>query len=336
MQRFNNFSLKQYNTFNIDVKAKEFIQFDEPKEIRNWIEEGEFNNPFLILGGGSNLLFTRDYDGSVLYPAFKGKKIVNENDDYAFVYFAAGEDWDQCVEWAVEHNLWGVENLSLIPGHAGAAPVQNIGAYGVELSDLVETVEGVYLETGKKFLKKKDSCSYGYRYSIFKGPLRNKVIVTGVTLRLNKKPATKLGYGSLKVEVENMGAITLQNIRKAVINIRTSKLPDPEEKGNGGSFFKNPVISGNFYKNLQDKWPEIPGYFLNESNRVKVPAGWLIDKAGWKGYKSGRAGVHDKQALVLVNNGGASGLEIADLAMKIKEDIIQKFEILLETEVNIL
>jgi len=335
MKRFNNFSLLKYNTFNIDVKAKNFIQFDYLHEIQKWISEGGNKNPFLIMGGGSNLLFTKYFDGNVLYPAFKEKKIIKESADHAWVYFAAGEDWDDCVEWAVMNNLWGIENLSLIPGHAGAAPVQNIGAYGVELSDLVETVDGIYIETGEKFTKTKSECNYNYRYSVFKGPLRNKTIITGVTLQLSKQPAPKLNYGSLNSAVDKMGAATLLNIRQAVANTRISKLPDPKEKGNGGSFFKNPVVSKEEYKSLQNRWPEIPGYILNQE-QVKVPAGWLIDQAGWKGQKSGRAGVHDKQALVLVNNGGATGLEIADLAMTIKQDINQKFGVTLEPEVNIL
>lgn len=336
MKLYNNFPLLEYNTFNVNVKAKNFIQFDSPADIQEWIAQRGSTDDSLVMGRGSNLLFTGDFEGSILYPAFKGRYIVKESRDEALVFFAAGEDWDQCVKWAVENNLWGIENLSYIPGHAGAAPVQNIGAYGVELADLVEAVEGIYLDTGKAFSKGREECSYSYRYSVFKGPLRNKTIITGVTLCLSKKPVPKLDYGSLECEVGQMGKPNLQNIRKAVINIRKNKLPDPSEKGNGGSFFKNPVVDNDFFKRLQKKWKEIPGYFLNDGKQVKVPAGWLIEKAGWKGHRSGNAGVHDKQALVLVNNGGASGREIADLAMAIKEDIYQKFDILLEPEVNII
>lgn len=336
MKLFNNISLLKHNTFNVSVKAKNFVQFDSPTDILKWLEKGEYLKKFLVMGGGSNLLFTDNYEGTILYPAFKERRIVKEDGDRATVFFAAGEDWDQCVEWAVKNNLWGIENLSYIPGHAGAAPVQNIGAYGVELSELVETVEGIDLASGKKFSKTHEECHYDYRYSIFKGPLRGQTIITGVTLRLSKKPTPRLGYGSLKEEVEQMGEVSLSNIRKAVINTRKNKLPDPCITGNGGSFFKNPVVDNNLFKKLKDHWKEIPGYFLNDNKQVKIPAGWLIEKAGWKGHRTGNAGVHDKQALVLVNRGGATGREIADLAMRIQSDINKKFGILLEPEVNII
>ena len=335
MKQHTNFSLLKYNTFNIDINAQTFVEFDSPKEIKDWIIGERMREPVLVVGGGSNLLFTSDFKGTVLYPAFKGKAIVEDNDQFCLVYFAAGEEWDDCVAWAVENDLWGIENLSYIPGHAGAAPVQNIGAYGVELAELVESVEGIYLESGEGFIKNKKECDYDYRYSIFKGPLKHKTVVTGLTLRLKKKPDPRLNYGGLKEEVDMMGEVDLRNIRQAVINIRMRKLPDPKEKGNGGSFFKNPVIDSFDYKALQNKWPEIPGYFLQHQKRVKVPAGWLIEKAGWKGKKIGRTGVHENQALVLVNNGGATGFEIAELAKKIQNSIEQQFGICLEPEVNI-
>lgn len=335
MEYFKNFSLLEYNTFHINVQASSFFRFQTVKELQEWLSEKR-EKDLLVIGGGSNLLFTRDYRGSILYPDFKGMDILYEEGDEVLVRFAAGEEWDSCVQWAVDQGLGGIENLSYIPGRAGAAPVQNIGAYGVELADLMEYTEGVWLDNGEAFRRYRSECDFDYRYSVFKGPSRNKIVITSVVLRLSRKPRFKLDYGSVKCAVEDLGGINLKNVRAAIIGIRRDKLPDPEIKGNAGSFFKNPVVDFCIFEELKEEWRDIPGYELPGKQMVKIPAGWLIEKCGWKGMTLGRAAVHDKQALVLVNNGGATGREIADLARTIQADVLEKFGINLEPEVNIL
>ncbi|MFW5890342.1 MAG: UDP-N-acetylmuramate dehydrogenase [Marinilabiliaceae bacterium] len=335
MQIFQDFPLFRFNTFQVDVQCRRFIRFDAPDELSQWLKQNPARDVF-VLGGGSNVLFTGDYEGTILHPAFKGKKIVSETGPNVRVRFSSGEEWDSCVEWAITQGLGGIENLSLIPGCAGAAPVQNIGAYGVEISERVECVDGIWLETGQPFRMTRSGCDFGYRYSIFKGPLSNKVVITSVVLRLSRKPDFHLEYGTLKDAVAKLGQPGLANIRRAVIEIRRAKLPDPEKTGNAGSFFKNPIVSRAFYKDLQKKWPDMPGHPSHVDEKVKIPAGWLIEQSGWKGKQLGRAGVHPYQALVLVNLGGAEGAEIAFLAEKIKKDVYEKFAIELVPEVNIL
>ncbi|WP_010664047.1 UDP-N-acetylmuramate dehydrogenase [Marinilabilia salmonicolor] len=336
MQHYTNYSLKKRNTFGLDVKAKDFFVFENSKELSTWLAQGHSKGQILVIGGGSNLLFTRDYEGIVLSPELKGIEIIAEDEKKVLVRFAAGEEWDTCVQWAVENGLGGIENLSYIPGNAGAAPVQNIGAYGVEVADVVESVEGVMLEDGSPFRKSRGECDFEYRYSIFKGPLKNKVVVTGVILKLSKEPAFSLDYGAVREQVSRLGGLSLGNIRNAIVDIRKEKLPEPDEFGNAGSFFKNPVVEASSYQQLQKKWPEIPGYVLQNGEKVKVPAGWLIEKAGWKGREFGNAGVHKKQALVLINRGHATGSEIAGLAKAIQEDVFSTFGIQLYPEVNFL
>ncbi|WP_291856309.1 UDP-N-acetylmuramate dehydrogenase [Marinilabilia sp.] len=336
MEHYSNYSLKQHNTFGLDARAKDFWIFDNPDELGGWLHNNQSGDQVLVIGGGSNLLFTKDYEGTILSPAFKGIEITAENGDDVWVRFAAGEEWDYCVEWAVERGLGGIENLSYIPGHAGAAPVQNIGAYGVEVADVLAFVEGFMLGDGTFFRKTREECDFDYRYSIFKGPLKNKVVVTGVVLRLSKNLKFLLDYGTVKDRVRSLGEPSLGNIRKAVVDIRKEKLPEPKVLGNAGSFFKNPVVTISFYQQLQEKWPDIPGYRLEAGKKVKVPAGWLIEKTGWKGREYGNAGVHKNQALVLINRGGATGSEIANLARAIQDDVLTTFNIELQPEVNFL
>jgi UDP-N-acetylmuramate dehydrogenase len=337
MEYFKNHSLHRLNTFHVDARARHFYKFDAIEELKEWVPRKTLDsNKVLVMGGGSNLLFTKYFDGTILTPVFKGKKIIGKDKDDVFVYFAAGEEWDECVEWAVKQELGGIENLSYIPGNAGAAPVQNIGAYGVELADVVEYVEGIYLDDGREFRMKRSEIKYDYRYSIFKGPLRNKAVITGMVLRLTRQPVFKLEYGSVRQLVMELGEVNLGNIRQAIIDIRQNKLPETGKKGNAGSFFKNPVVNREVYEQIKHNFPEIPGYILDEGAKVKIPAGWLIEQVGWKGKTKGNAGVHDKQALVLINTGGASGLEIADLAYTIQDDVQKKFGLHLEPEVNIL
>jgi UDP-N-acetylmuramate dehydrogenase len=336
MQHYTDFSLKKHNTFGLEARARDFYSFENSDELQRWLQKYQPGENVLVIGGGSNLLFTRDYDGTIISPGFRGIEVVAEDGNDVLVRFAAGEEWDYCVEWAVNHGFGGIENLSYIPGHAGAAPVQNIGAYGVEVADVTQYVEGIMLDDGTSFRKTSEECDFDYRYSVFKGPLKNKVVVTGLVLRLSRRPVFVLDYGALKERVESLGEVNLQNIRQAVVEIRKEKLPEPEELGNAGSFFKNPVVSSAKYHQLREQWPNIPGYLLEEGEKVKVPAGWLIEQSGWKGREYGNAGVHKNQALVLINRGGASGSEIESLARAIQEDVLSKFSIELHPEVNIL
>ena len=330
------FSLKEFNTFHLDVKTSEYIKFDNTQEIRTWIKESKPDpDNIFIMGGGSNLLFTSDYAGTIIHPAIDNISIVEENSKYIYLKAEAGIVWDDFVEYCVSNSFYGVENLSLIPGNVGATPVQNIGAYGAEVKDTIEKVQGIFLNTGDEFSLKNDECRFGYRSSIFKHELRKQCLITSVVFRLSKKPGLNLKYGHLKDKVMEIGELNIKNIRKAVIETRKEKLPDPDKTGNAGSFFKNPEISLNEYNELKSKTPDIPGYFLTD-DKVKVPAGWLIDKAGWKGKRTGNAGVHHEQALVLVNLNNATGKEILNLASRIEADIKNKFGIELEKEIIVI
>ncbi len=328
--------LTPYATFKINAEADHFFKFGELGELQNWLQQKPIFESVFVLGGGSNVLFTQNYSGAIIHPVFKGIEIVGEENDDVLVSFAAGEEWDKCVEWAVNNNLYGIENLSYIPGNAGAAPVQNIGAYGVELADVMVSVEGIYLENGAEFKKTKSACNFDYRYSIFKGPLKNRTVITKLVIKLSRRPHFHLGYGNVKEAAESLGELNLENIRRAIIQIRKEKLPDPKVVGNAGSFFKNPVVDRSFYEKLQKQFPTLPGYERPGTSAIKIAAGWLIEQAGWKGRSVGRAGVHDRQALVLINKGGATGEEIAGLASEIQADVFLKFGITLEPEVNIL
>lgn len=333
-----NHSLKKLNTFGIDARARYFASFENEEELKKLLElKKQQNLSLLLLGGGSNLLFTRDYDGLVLQNKIKGLSIEKENADYALIKAGAGEPWHDLVLFAIKNKLGGIENLSLIPGTVGAAPIQNIGAYGVELKDHFEKLDAIEIDSGKSKGFNLDDCCFGYRNSIFKSSQKGKYIITHVYLKLSKKPEFKTSYGAIRDTLQEMNALELsaEAISKAVIKIRQSKLPDPATIGNAGSFFKNPEIPEEQFLNLKEKYPDIPSYPV-APGIVKVPAGWLNEQCGWKGKKYGNAGVHKDQALVLVNYGNASGSEIRELSQKIQASVLEKFGIQLETEVNII
>lgn len=332
-----NISLKGYNTFGIDTKAKYFVSVDSIHTLLEVLKLKDYPNKF-ILGGGSNMLLTKDLNALVIHLANKGIRIVSENSETVVVKANAGENWHEFVLWCLKHNFGGVENLSLIPGNVGSAPIQNIGAYGVELKDVFLSCEAVDVEnfTVKTFTK--EECNFGYRESIFKQELKGRYIITSVTLQLSKSNhKLYTDYGTVSVQLEEMGVEnpTIQDISKAVIAIRESKLPDPKHIGNSGSFFKNPIISVQRFDILKTIFPDIPSYIVSEKE-VKVPAGWLIEKAGFKGKTFGNYGVHKKQALVLVNYGGANGTDILKLAKLIQKTINRIFNIEIEMEVNII
>ena len=328
--------LKRYNTFALDYKADYMIHIRTCEEaVTLFREEIAWKKPLLILGSGSNILFTSDFKGTILRPEFEGIKIEEKTGDIVLISAGAGAEWDKFVEWTVNNGFSGLENLSLIPGTAGATPVQNIGAYGVEVKDFIEKVDTICIRDGSTRVFSKNECELGYRSSIFKKSEKGKYLITKVYYKLNINPSLNLSYGALKEEVQKAGKETPQNVRQAVINLRRSKLPDPEMIGNAGSFFKNPVIKMKFAESLKKEHPLIPVY-NDRSGYVKLAAGWLIDQCGWKGKRVGDAGVHDKQALVLVNYGKANGKEIFNLSEAIKESVKEKFGIDLEREVEII
>ena len=330
-----NISLKHFNTFHINAAAKYFAEIgnvDELEEVTAWYS----STPHLILGGGSNILFTSNYNGLVIKNDFKGINKIREDEEHVYLQAAAGENWHQLVLYCIQHDLAGIENLSLIPGNVGAAPMQNIGAYGVELKDVFYELEAWHLKEKKLIRFNNPECNFGYRDSIFKTKYKGKFCILNVTLKLKKKPAFNISYGAIKSELDRMGVVELSiaSVSQAVINIRSSKLPDPAVIGNAGSFFKNPEIDSVKFKALQDQFPDIVGYPLHNTD-VKLAAGWLIEQCGWKGYRKGDAGCHAKQALVLVNYGNANGSEIFELSEGIKQSVEDKFGVTLEREVNI-
>lgn len=330
-----NFSLKNYNTFGIDVKTRFFSACSTINEINETINiQINKNLPLMILGGGSNVLFTGNFSGVIIKPSLKGIEIVHENSREVQLKVGAGEDWDEFVGYCVQKGWGGVENLSLIPGNVGASPIQNIGAYGVEVKDVITGVETLEVEMYQIHHFKNAECRFGYRDSIFKRELKGKHIITHVYFQLNKEPDYILDYGNLKDELSKFDEINLQNIRQAVIDIRNSKLPKPEEIGNAGSFFKNPVVEIAIAEKIKQNYPEMPIYALGNA-LVKIPAGWLIEKAGWKGKRDGNVGVHQKQALVLINLGNAAGKEVIEFAQKIQQSVLALFGIDLEMEVNV-
>jgi len=334
----NNHSLQPYNTFGIKVDAKYFIEVASVAEIK---EVSEYINshkiPFLILGGGSNILFTKNFNGLVIKINLKGTVLVREDDDHCLLKAQAGENWDDFVKFCVENNYAGLENLSLIPGCVGASPIQNIGAYGVEMKDHFHSLEYINLSNGSVRTMNADDCRFGYRDSIFKHELKNKGIILSVTFRLDKRPVFRTGYGALEDELDRMGIsrLTIQKIREAVIAVRRNKLPDPAVVGNAGSFFKNPTISNEKHDKLKALYPQLVS-FPQPDDTYKLSAGWMIEQCGWKGKRIGDAGVHEKQALVLVNYGNAKGSEITDLANQIQISVKEKFSVDIEKEVNIL
>ncbi len=328
-----NISLKPYNTFGINASAQYFTAFNDADQLDELIG---FSDKRLVLGGGSNILFTGNFDGLVLKNEITGIEIIKEDEDHVYVKAGAGENWHKFVLFCIERNLAGVENLSLIPGNVGASPMQNIGAYGVEIKDVFHSLEAYHIP-GKKISEFSTiDCGFGYRESVFKNKYKGEFIILNVTYRLNKAPQFNTSYGAIEEELNKMNAApSIKNISQAVINIRTSKLPDPKEIGNAGSFFKNPTVEASAYEELKKSFPSAPGY-LQTDGSVKLAAGWLIEQCGWKGYRKGDAGCHSRQALVLVNYGNAGGNEIYALSEEIQSSVLNKFNILLEREVNII
>lgn len=338
-----NSSLKPYNTFGIDVRAMYFETFANVEELEELLSP-DSQLPTLILGGGSNILFTKDYDGLVLKNEIKGIQVVHEDAEYVYIKTGAGENWHSFVLHCIERNWSGVENLSLIPGNVGASPMQNIGAYGVELRDVFWSLEAFHLEQRKLFTFTLSDCEFGYRDSIFKGKYKDQFVILNVIFRLRKHPVYHTSYGAVKQELEKMGVkeLSIRAISQAVINIRSSKLPDPKNTGNAGSFFKNPEITNNQFSIINNQYPGVVGHPLPNGN-VKLSAGWLIEQCGpdkigtsWKGFRRGDAGCYEKQALVLVNYGNAKGKEIYDLSGEILQSVKEKFGVTLEREVNII
>ena len=337
-----NVSLKKYNTFGIEASAKYFVNFNNLTALQEALEFKKtltlnLQLPTLVLGGGSNILFTKNFDGLILKNEIKGVEKIQEDDEFVYVKAGAGIDWHQFVLYCIEHNYAGVENLSLIPGNVGASPMQNIGAYGVEIKDVFHSLEAFHLEEKKISSFSLQDCAFGYRESVFKQKYKNQFAVISVTYRLSKTPTFNISYGAIEQELDKMGVgeLSIDAISKAVINIRSSKLPDPALIGNAGSFFKNPEVNSHEFHELVKMFPGIVGYDLH-NGKTKLAAGWLLESAGWKGYRKGDAGCHSRQALVLVNYGAAKGNEIVALSEEIIFSIKEKFGVLLQQEVNMI
>lgn len=332
------YPLKTLNTFGIPATAEHYAGIESVSELHDFlVNRYEKSDPMLVLGMGSNILFRDDFPGWVVRLLFKGFEIREEETEQILVNVAAGEIWDDVVKYCVDRGWGGIENLSLIPGTAGAAPIQNIGAYGVELSQVTESVRYMSIDDGSEVSLTADECRFGYRESIFKSMLRNRVVITSITLRLSKIPVIRTGYGTIKEELEAMNITepSIADVRDAVCAIRTRKLPDPAIMGNAGSFFKNPSLPEKQYKKLHERYSDIPSY-PSIPGFIKIPAAWLIEQCGWKGKRIGDAGVHEHQPLVLVNHGNASGQEILDLGSRIKRSVWERFGVELTEEVNII
>ena len=330
-------ALKKYNTFGIEAFATEFCEVNSIFDLSNVLKENQQRKLF-ILGGGSNMLLTQNIDALVLHINNKGIEVVDENNDFVWVKGNAGENWHEFVLFCIKHNYGGIENLSLIPGNLGATPIQNIGAYGVEIKDTFVSCEAMKIDTQEIITFDKNACKFGYRESVFKSDLKNQYVIGSVVFKLTKKNhQLNTSYGAIDVELENMGIKkpTIQDVSKAVIAIRESKLPNPKELGNSGSFFKNPIVPIEIYEKAKAYFPDMPHYPVSET-LVKVPAGWLIEQAGFKGKRFGDAGIHTKQALVLVNYGNATGNEIWNVAQNIQKTIFEKYGISIEAEVNVI
>ncbi|MFV8342223.1 UDP-N-acetylmuramate dehydrogenase [Flavobacterium sp. XS2P39] len=337
MEILHNFSLKKHNTFGIEAKAKQFVAVHSAADLKTILQENKAHKKF-ILGGGSNMLLTKDIDALVIHIDLKGRKIVAENDDFVWVESQAGENWHEFVLWTIDQNFGGLENMSLIPGNVGTTPVQNIGAYGTEIKDTFVSCQAMTLKDQEIKTFTKDECHFGYRESIFKNEAKDQYVITAVVFKLTKRNhKINTSYGDIISELEknNITTPTLKNVSDAVIAIRQSKLPDPKELGNSGSFFKNPILLKSDFEKIQLRFPEMKYYDVSETE-VKVPAGWLIEQAGFKGKRFGDAGIHKNQALVLVNYGNATGQEILAISKDIQETIFKSFGIHIEAEVNVI
>jgi len=331
-------SLRSFNTFGIDVYARWFIEIQSEEQAIEFIVDNlHRNNPIYILGGGSNMLFTRNFEGVIVKNSIHGKEVVKESEDHVWLKVGAGENWHQLVKFCLDHDWGGIENLSLIPGNVGSAPIQNIGAYGVEIKDVFDQLEAIHLITGNIKVFHKEDCRFGYRDSIFKQEAKGKYLITSVTLRLTKKNHQLVTtYAPVERAFKESGEVpNIRKISEKIVEIRSSKLPDPSRIGNAGSFFKNPVVSEEHLHRIQGMYERVPHYPLGQG-QVKLAAGWLIEICGWKGQRFGNYGVHDKQALVLVNYGKASGKKIFDLSERIRASVKTHFDISLEREVNVL
>lgn len=329
MKEYTNYSLLNHNTFGMEVEAKRFVEYDSEEELIGLLPSLE--SKYLHIGGGSNLLFRANFDGTILHSVIKGIEIQENCGEYVLVRVGAGVVWDDFVAWTVERGWGGIENLSLIPGEVGASAVQNIGAYGVEAKDVIVQVKAIHLKTGEKRSFVTDECCYAYRQSIFKNELKGQYAITYVTYKLKVRPTLKLSYGNMKALLEKKN-VTVSDVRQFIIDTRNAKLPDPKVLGNAGSFFMNPVVSRDKFLEIQKDYPQMPYYEVE--NGVKIPAGWMIEQCGWKGKSLGKAGVHEKQALVLVNLGGASSEEIVTLCNAVCKDVKETFGIDIHPEVN--
>lgn len=337
MEILSHFSLKKYNTFGIEAKAKQFVAVHSVQELKTVLQENKSTEKF-ILGGGSNMLLTKDIDALVIHIDLKGKKIIEENDDFVWVESQAGESWHEFVLWTIDQNFGGLENMSLIPGNVGTTPVQNIGAYGTEIKDTFVSCEAMTIGSQEMKTFTKEACHFGYRESVFKNEVKNQYIITSVVFKLTKtNHKINISYGDISAELakNNITNPTLKEVSNAVIAIRQSKLPDPKELGNSGSFFKNPILLKSDFEKIHQQFPEMKYFDISETE-VKVPAGWLIEQAGFKGKRFGDAGIHKNQALVLVNYGNATGKEILNVSKDIQETIFKTFGIHIEAEVNVI
>lgn len=333
-----NISLKPLNTFGIEAKARNFVAIKSIEALSSRLEKIQKTNmPHFVLGGGSNILLTQDFEGVVIKNEIHGIQLIDEDAEHVWLKVGAGENWHEFVMYCIQRGYGGVENLSLIPGTVGAAPMQNIGAYGVEIKEIFYELEALHFSSGKIKIFKNNECHFGYRESIFKNSHRNQYIILTVTLQLQKNPKFNMSYGAIQETLASMRQEpSLQAISDAVVHIRRSKLPDPKILGNAGSFFKNPVITASHFESLQQHFPTIPHYPTEQADAIKISAAWLIEQCGWKGKRIGDIGIHEKQALILVNYGGGKGDAILDLAHQIQHSVQTRFDVLLNPEVNIL
>lgn len=332
------YPLKALNTFGVDVQAAHYTEVTSEAQLQALLDEPQWQQTSkMILGGGSNVLFTQDFPGLMIKNNILGTKIIKEDEDHVWLSVGAGENWHDFVMYCIDHHYAGIENLSLIPGTVGAAPMQNIGAYGTEIKDCFDTLSAIHIEDGTSHQFNNSDCEFGYRDSVFKRQLKNQFAITSVTLRLNKQPAFNTSYGAITKMLDTMNVkdLSIRAISDAVISLRQQKLPDPKKIGNAGSFFKNPFIPQTHFETIKQQYPDIPHHSITDDT-VKIPAAWLIEQCGWKGKRCGNTGVHEQQALVIVNHNNADGISIRKLSEDIQESVLEKFKIQLESEVNII